>query len=69
MPKSKLSKKSKRPDKRPARTRYWMSKHLERNKVRNLIKHCNMDKAFATTFWQESRNYRRMRTHIRTGLL
>ena len=66
MKKQRLSKKSKRPDKRPAKIRYWMSKHLERNKVRNLMRHCGMTKAFATEFWQNARQNRRMRTSIRT---
>ena len=66
MKKQRLSKKSKRPDKRSAKIRYWMSKHLERNKVRNLMRHCGMTKEFATEFWQNARQNRRMRTSIRT---
>ena len=32
------AKKSKKPDTRPARLRYWMESHLEKSKVRNLVR-------------------------------
>jgi len=46
-------KKSKKPDKRPARLRYWATKRLEERKIRNLMKHCGMTKQQAYRFWRE----------------
>lgn len=51
------SKKSKRPDKRPAKIRYWMSRHLERNKVKNLMK-SGYTKAEALKYWHSVRKGR-----------
>jgi hypothetical protein len=51
-------KKSKKPDKRPARLRYWLSRHLERNKVRRLMKYCGMTKQQALDYWNTHRQGR-----------
>ena len=54
-------KKSKRPDNRPARSRYWARRSLERNKVRNLVKHNGMEPPEALAFWRRARqNWRRL---------
>lgn len=50
---AKLKRKAKGPDNRPARVRYWASRHLEKNKIKNLMKHCGMTRAEATKFWRE----------------
>jgi len=44
-------KKSKRPDKRPARLRYWMKRTLEERKIRHLMKYCGMTRQQAYRFW------------------
>jgi len=46
------SKKTKRPDKRPARARYWISGRLARRKVRNLVAHNGFaSEADARAYW------------------
>lgn len=46
------AKKSKRPDNRPARARYWASKRLLKNKVRNLMKNNGFEsEAEAKSYW------------------
>ncbi len=50
------SKKSKRPDKRPARARYWASGRMRRRKVRNLVKHNGFaNEIAALAFWRSAR--------------
>ena len=54
----KIGKKSKRPDKRPARLRYWLKRRLEVRKVGNLMKYCGMSKQTAYNFWHNTRKGR-----------
>ena len=49
---------SKSPDKRPARVRYWMKRQLEKNKVKNLVKYCGMEADKALKFWRKHRQSR-----------
>jgi hypothetical protein len=49
---------SKRPDKRPARIRYWMKRQLEKNKVKNLVRYCKMTADKALGFWRKRRTTR-----------
>ena len=50
--KSQKSKKTKRPDGRPARKRYWSSGKLKRKKVRNLVRHNGFEtEAAALRHW------------------
>jgi hypothetical protein len=60
----KQKKKGKRPDKRPARLRYWMSGRLEERKIRNLMKYCGMSKQSAYKFWHNTRKGR-----VKDGIL
>lgn len=56
MPKKKTNK---RPDKRPARARYWNERKLEKHKVRNLMRHNGFaSKAEALKFWKSVRTKR-----------
>ena len=59
MPKLKLSKKSKSPDTRPARVRYWNSKHLEKNKVKALMNNTGLTRQQAQGYWEAVRGNRR----------
>ncbi len=68
MRKPNIGKKSKRPDNRPARTRYWMSKHLRRNKIRNIMRSTNLTKEEATKLWLSSNRQGRIRTTIRKAI-
>lgn len=43
----------------PARERYWREGHLERNKVRNLMKHNGMKHQEAREYWRKARQGRR----------
>ena len=52
------AKKTKKPDTRPARIRYWMEGHLEKNKVRNLVRCNGMTEADARAYWREVRTKR-----------
>ena len=54
----KTGKKSKRRDSRPARLRYWLTRQLEKRKIRNLMKHCGMSKQSAYNFWHNNRKGR-----------
>ena len=54
-------KKSKRPKKTPARARYWGTNQLEKNKIKNMVKHCGMTEAKARREW---RNNRKTRTRV-----
>ena len=49
---------NKRPDTRPARTRYWESRKLEEHKVRHLVKYCKMTKEAALRHWRKVRQTR-----------
>ena len=52
------AKKSKKPDTRPARLRYWMESHLEKSKVRNLVRCNGMTETDARVYWREVRTKR-----------
>ena len=52
---AKIGKRGKVPDGRPARARYWLKRSLEKNKIRNLMKHCGMSSEKAYVFWSKSR--------------
>ena len=60
----KQKKKGKRPDKRPARLRYWMSGRLEERKIRNLMKYCGMSRQSAYKRWHNTRKGR-----VKDGIL
>lgn len=49
---------SKRPDKRPARAKYWATKVLEKRKIRNLVKYCGMTQEAASKLWRSMRKGR-----------
>lgn len=50
------SKRSKRPDRRPARGRYWVSGRLGKHKVSNLMRHNGFKtEAEARVFWLNAR--------------
>ena len=59
-------KRSKRPDTRPARARYWNGKHLERNKVKRMRQSDSRLAAMpydkVVTLWREARGKRRMKS-------
>ena len=42
----------------PARLRYWSSRSLEKNKVKNLMRHNGMTRAKALAYWREHRKGR-----------
>jgi hypothetical protein len=52
------TKKSKAPDKRPARQRYWQLGKLRKHKVRNLMRCCGMTEREASDHWREVRKGR-----------
>ena len=52
------AKKTKKPDTRPARLRYWMESHLEKNKVRNLVRCNGMTVEEARVYWRRVRTKR-----------
>lgn len=52
------SKKSKRPDNRPARERYWRLHRLREHKVRNLVRYRGMTPEAAVKFWVSVRKGR-----------
>ncbi len=52
------NKRSKAPDKRPARARYWSTGQLRKNKVHNLVRCCGMTPEAAEKLWSESRRGR-----------
>lgn len=52
------AKKTKSPDTRPARLRYWMESHLEKNKVRNLVRCNGMTVEEARVYWRRVRTTR-----------
>ncbi len=56
--KGQRAKRSKKPDNRPARARYWSSHKLEHHKVRNLVRHNGMTEHEARLFWREVRTKR-----------
>lgn len=51
-------KKGKRPDKSPARKRYWNGRHLERNKIRHMMKAYGLTKDEAKKRWNAERKTR-----------
>lgn len=51
-------KKSKKPDGRPARKRYWAARKLEGRKVGNLVRSCGMTKQSAYNRWHRDRKGR-----------
>lgn len=53
MARTKLSKKSKRSDSRPARAKYWSIRKLEARKVANLMRCRGMTKQQAYRYWHE----------------
>lgn len=55
---TKLSRKGKKKDERPAKKKYWSSRALERNKVRNLIK-SGVPVESAKKLWYKMRQNRR----------
>jgi hypothetical protein len=52
-----------RPNKTPARSRYWGTNRLERNKIRNMVRHCNMTETKARREWINKR-----KTRMKTGV-
>lgn len=48
-------KKTKRPDTRPARSRYWISGRLALNKIKNLVRCNGLTVEEATQQWEETR--------------
>jgi hypothetical protein len=58
MPSAQKPKKTKRPDKRPARARYWATKTLRKRKVRNLVRHGHMERFAAEAHWDNARKGR-----------
>jgi hypothetical protein len=57
-PRTGVKKSGKRPDKRPARDRYWATRRLETRKVNNLMRCCGMSKQSAYNFWHKTRQGR-----------
>ncbi len=55
-------KKGKPTDKRPARKRYWAGRHLEKNKVRRMMKAYGLTKKDAEKRWHAER-----KTRVPTG--
>lgn len=54
--------KSKAPDKRPARDRYWKTHQLRKHKVRNIMRNdASLSYAKALKLWEAARGTRRMR--------
>ena len=51
-------KRSKSPDNRPTRRRYWAKRTLETKKVHNLMIHCGMSKQSAFNHWHKTRQGR-----------
>ena len=58
MAKQRITKKSKRPDNRPARLMYWARRRLETRKVGNLMRYCGMSKQSAYKYWHKVRQGR-----------
>lgn len=58
MPDNKPGKKSKRYNKGPSRIRYWLSRRLEKKKIKMLMKHCGLTKEAATKRWHHERKGR-----------
>ena len=56
---AKLSRKSKAPDKRPARAKYWRERTLESRKVRRIMRSSGMTFKEATAHWATARGNRR----------
>jgi len=58
---AKRGKKSKTPDRRPAKLRYWQGKHLEKNKVKHIMRSSGLTRTEAVDVWVKARGGRRMR--------
>ena len=68
--KRKTGKKSKRPDNRPARSKYWLRRTLEERKVKAIMKAYGLTKGKAVERWHAERKGRVPKGHIpidRTG--
>ena len=52
------SKKSKRPISKPSKKRYWVSRRLEHNKVKKMMKAYGMTEKQATDAWNKCRKHR-----------
>lgn len=50
--------KGKRADSRPARSRYWIRRTLEKNKIKKLMKYCKMEINQAIRYWSKVRKGR-----------
>lgn len=55
---TKTSKKSKRRDERPSRSRYWAKRKLEARKIANLMQCNGMSKQSAYNYWHKARKGR-----------
>jgi len=55
------SRKSKRPDGRPARGRYWSTHRLRINKVRRIVRSSGMTPSDARLLWESQRKGRMKR--------
>ena len=51
----KQGKRGKQPDKRPARKRYWNARHLEKTKIRCMMKAYGLSKKDALRRWHAER--------------
>jgi hypothetical protein len=56
--KGQKGKKGKAPDKRPARKKYWLSRALEKNKVKQIMRYSSMSYAAALEYWRTLRQKR-----------
>lgn len=52
-------KRSKSPDTRPARKRYWQNQTLAKRKIARLVRFCGMTYEQATFHWNDVRAWRR----------
>jgi len=57
-------KKGKRPSKKPARARYWNGRHLEKNKIRHMMKAYGLTKEEARKRWNAERKTRVPTGHV-----
>lgn len=62
MPDQKAKRRSKRPNKSPARDRYWSTNRLRDHKVRNIVRSTGMDPLDARILWTDQRQGRMRRT-------
>jgi len=59
--------KSKSPDKRPAKNRYWTKRTLEKHKVRHIMKSCGLSYEESLWFWRSRRQGRIPETYFKKG--